>query len=76
MIRYLILFLLTSFSFSATLTGKILDAKNADTLIGASIYLKEAKIGTNTDIDGNYILFDVPNGNYTVIVKYIGYEDF
>ena len=76
MIRYLILFLLTSFSFSATLTGKIVDAKNADTLIGASVYLKEAEIGTNSDIDGNYILFDVPNGNYTVIVRYIGYEDF
>ena len=76
MIRYLIVLFLISFSTSDTLTGKILDSKNAETLIGASVYLKGTEIGTNSDIDGNYILFDVPNGEYTVIVKYIGYEDF
>ena len=70
------LFILISFTTSATLTGKILDSKNAERLIGASVYLKDTEIGTNSDIDGNYVLFDVSNGKYTVIVRYIGYEDF
>ena len=76
MIRCLIVLFLISFSTSATLTGKILDSKNAETLIGASVYLKGTEIGTNSDIDGNFILFDVPNGNYTIVVMFIGYEKF
>ena len=74
MTKYLIFCFLISFSFNATLTGKVSDSKNSDTLIGASIYLEGTELGTNSDLDGNYIIFDVPNGDYTVIVQYIGYE--
>ena len=74
--RFLILSLLIQFSVCATLTGKVSDSRNAEILIGASVYLEGTEFGINSDIDGNYILFDVPNGEYIVIVKYIGYEDF
>ena len=74
--RFLILSLLIQFSICATLTGKVSDSRDAEILIGASIYLEGTEFGINSDINGNYILFDVPNGEYTVIVKYIGYEDF
>mgnify|MGYP001323846553 FL=1 len=76
MTKYLIFCFLISFSFNATLTGKVSDSKNSDTLIGASIYLEDTELGTNSDLDGNYIIFDVPIGDYKVIVQYIGYEKF
>ena len=76
MTKYLIFCFLISFSFNATLTGKVSDSKNSDILIGASIYLEGTQLGTNSDLDGNYIIFDVPIGDYKVIVQYIGYEKF
>ena len=76
MTKYLIICILFSFSFNATLTGKVSDSKNSESLIGASIYLEDTELGANSDLDGNYIIFDVPIGDYKVIVQYIGYEKF
>ena len=76
MTKYLIFCILFTFSFNATLTGKVSDSKNSESLIGASIYLEDTELGANSDLDGNYIIFDVPIGDYKVIVQYIGYEKF
>ena len=49
-LRALILFILINLSLTATLTGKILDARNAEPLIGASIYLDKTEIGANISL--------------------------
>ncbi len=74
--RYYILaaLLLLSFSsFAGKITGKVTDEKNGETIIGAVITIKGTTLGTVTDIDGNFEL-TVENGNYTLEVKYIGFQ--
>lgn len=73
------LFIILSFfiadsAFSATIKGHIKDAKTNETLIGATIYLKEdTKINTSAGLDGSYLLKNVQPGTYTLIVDFFGY---
>lgn len=52
------------------ITGQIVD-KEKEPVIGASVLVKGTRIGASTDLDGNFILQDVPEGS-TVTVTYVG----
>ncbi len=56
-----------------TLSGYIKDAKNGEDLIGASLFIKELKSGTNTNAYGFYSI-TLPKGTYTVLISYLGYK--
>lgn len=57
-----------------TLSGTISDAATGETMIGASITLKELPgKGTTTNSYGYYSL-SLPAGKYTVVVSYLGYN--
>ncbi len=55
-----------------TISGKISDSQNGETLIGATIYIAEKKTGTVSDIYGHFSI-SLPQGQYTVTISYIGY---
>ena len=76
---FLLLLLTTSSLWAqntAELSGKITDKATQKPLIGTDIYLKELKKGTNADAQGNYHLKGIPEGNYTIIGSYLGYQTF
>lgn len=56
-----------------TVSGHVKDAETGEDLIGATIYVKELKAGTATNLYGFYSLSLTP-GNYTIVYTYIGYE--
>lgn len=57
------------------LTGKIVDKGTKETLIGASVWLKDTSIGGTTDMDGNFSI-SIPSGKtVTLIFSYIGYAN-
>lgn len=56
-----------------TITGKITD-ENGEPLIGATVVIKGTTIGTVTDVNGNYSFSNVPSGDVTLIVSFIGYS--
>lgn len=56
-----------------SISGKIIDAKFADALIGASIRLDEGAGGAVTDLDGNFTIGNVEPGTHKVTVNYTGY---
>ncbi|TXT33714.1 MAG: iron complex outermembrane recepter protein [Chitinophagaceae bacterium] len=58
------------------LEGKVVDASTGKPLVGAAIYLHEAKTGTISGADGNYKSAAVPLGKYLVEVSYVGYASF
>lgn len=51
--------------------GRVM-ADKKETLVGASVLLANTNFGTITDVDGNYRIENVPNGNYEIIVSYVG----
>jgi hypothetical protein len=55
-----------------TISGKVADSQNGESLIGATIYIPERKTGTVSDIYGNYSI-TLPSGDYTITISYIGY---
>lgn len=58
----------------AILKGKISDAVNKEPLPGAEVYLKETSTGSTSDLEGQYS-FNLPEGEHTLVFKFIGYED-
>lgn len=40
----------------------------------ANVSVQKTKIGTTTDLDGNFLLTKLPNGKQTIVVSFIGYE--
>lgn len=65
----------SSFLEGATLNGRVRDANNNAFLYGAMVTVREAGREATTDRDGAFSVSDLPPGNYTVVVSYLGYDD-
>jgi outer membrane receptor protein involved in Fe transport len=59
-----------SFAQSGVLSGKVSDSKGP--IIGANV--TAGSKSTTTDIEGNYSINGVANGNVTLTISYIGYK--
>ena len=57
-----------------TITGRVVDAKSGEPLIGATIKLVGTDVGTITDIDGYYTLQGRTSGTSYLAISYIGYQ--
>ncbi len=60
-----------------TIRGQITDQDAKSPLPGASIVVAGSSplIGATSDMDGNYVLKNVPVGRVELLVKYLGYEE-
>ncbi len=56
-----------------SLTGTVRDSTNGETVIGATILLKESGQAVFTDVYGRYSISSPP-GKYTVLVSYVGFR--
>ncbi len=61
------------FAQNATIAGAIKQADSTSTLSGVSVYLKGTNLGSATNGSGNFIITNVPEGNYTIVVSLIGF---
>lgn len=59
---------------SQTIRGKVIDAQNNQSIIGASITLIDLAIGTTTDTSGNFRLDATAVGRHQLRVAYVGKE--
>jgi len=77
--RIIILFVVSHFLSLIALaqykeiTGIVVDGESKKPLIGASIIIKDTKLGTITDNDGKFKI-DVPENKDTILISYYGYE--
>ena len=55
------------------LKGVVYDKTTKDRLPGANIVVKGTSVGTTTNLDGAFIVKNVPAGDQTIVVTYIGY---
>jgi outer membrane cobalamin receptor len=55
------------------LTGRITEESNGEPIVGANVVLEGTKLGASSDVDGNYIVLNIPPGIYNVKVSSIGY---
>jgi len=65
----------TSFA-QTTIRGTVSDAKNGESLIGATVHIEKggAVFNAVVKLDGIYLFKNVPAGSYQLQVKYVGYK--
>lgn len=56
------------------ITGRVIDAKTGEPLIGASIVVKTEKLGAVTDVDGKFNLSTQKDFPLTLHLAYVGYR--
>ena len=75
---YLIVLLICSLSAAAqngTLQGKIVD-ENGLPMPGATVQITNlSQVGSFTDGEGRFTIYNVPTGNHTLKITYIGYQE-
>jgi iron complex outermembrane receptor protein len=68
----LLLPVLASAQFS--ISGKITDQQTGESLPGATVTIQNLAISTVSNAGGKYIVKNLKNNNYTVVVTYLGYQ--
>ncbi|MFQ5583979.1 MAG: carboxypeptidase-like regulatory domain-containing protein, partial [Calditrichia bacterium] len=58
------------------IAGVAKDKSTGEPLPGVNIVLEGTSTGSATDIDGYYVILNVPVGIYTLRASYIGYNDY
>ena len=59
-----------------TVKGVLFDEKNGEAIPFANVVLDGTGHGCATDINGFFLINKVPEGKYTLKVKYVGYEEY
>lgn len=59
-----------------TLSGNVSEAETGEPLEQVSVYIPQLENGTVTDQNGNYSLKNLPEGNYKLVISYIGFETY
>ena len=76
---FLLLFVLgfniTQAQKSGSIKGIVTDQGSGDPLPGANVILDGTSLGAAASFEGDYVIRQVPPGDYNMIVKYIGYKE-
>lgn len=76
-LKFLIVFIMiTSLNLFAqgSLKGVVTDSLSGETLVGANIFIVGTALGSASDIQGEFRINNVPEGNQRLRVSYIGYK--
>lgn len=66
-----------SFIFSGTtgkISGTIIDEQTKEPVIGVNVVIAGTTIGASTDVEGAYIITNVPPGTYSISLSAVGYR--
>ena len=58
------------------IVGRVTDASSGSYLPGANVMLKGTTFGAATDREGRYQIENAPPGTFTLVVSYIGYDEY
>lgn len=78
--KYIIIlvFLLSALAAVAqnTVKGVLYDDQNGEAIPFANIILEGTSFGSSSDLNGFFLFNKIPDGTYTLWVRYVGYEDY
>jgi len=72
---FLLLTNFTVFGQTGVIEGHVYDRREEKGLALANVWLLNTKLGTVTDLKGNFKIDNIPNGIYDLKVSFIGYGD-
>jgi len=75
---FLIILILTAssaaFAQQGTIRGFVYEKESGEPVLFTSVYLLKTNFGAATDINGYFIISKVPDGNYTLVITYLGFD--
>ncbi|MDA0714316.1 MAG: TonB-dependent receptor [Bacteroidetes bacterium] len=71
---FIILFSISALAQNGTVRGFVYEKTNGEPIIFTNVFLKGTSLGAATDVNGFYQITKVPEGNYTLMVTYLGYD--
>jgi TonB-dependent receptor len=63
----------TTLAQNGSISGRILDNQNL-ALPGATVFIESIRLGSITNVDGEFIIANVPSGEYELKITYIGFK--
>ena len=55
-------------------TGTVIDEKTGDPMIGANVRIEGQSLGAMVDLNGKYLIANVPEGTYNIVITMLGYS--
>ena len=59
---------------TGSVSGEVIDSRTFDPIENASVILINTDKGSTTDVDGKFILREIPEGKYTLQIKHLSYR--
>jgi hypothetical protein len=59
----------------ANITGKVVDNKTGESLVGVAVSVEGTDIKAYTDLDGNFTINSIDPGNYNLVLSLISYKN-
>ena len=72
----IILFLLCNQLFSQELSGKIVDSETGEPILFGTVYFASTSIGSVSDAEGKFKIWDFDPGKYDLTVSHVGYKAY
>jgi outer membrane receptor protein involved in Fe transport len=69
-----LIFPISIFAQNGKVAGKVQDAKTGEALIGVAVFIEGTTIGASTDLDGKYVISNVPAGTVKVTARYVSFK--
>ena len=57
-----------------TISGKVVDSQTGEPLTGANVIVEGTTLGGTANLDGDYVIYNVPDGTYSVRASTVGYQ--
>lgn len=67
--------LTTALSAKACITGKVVDIKTGELLVGVAVSVVGTNLKVYTDLDGTFTINTIEPGNYNLILSLISYKN-
>lgn len=61
-------------SKSVVVSGRVVDARTKQPMVGVAVMVKATNIGASTDSDGRYVI-GVPNSESVIVASFLGYRE-
>ncbi|MEK7250217.1 MAG: carboxypeptidase-like regulatory domain-containing protein, partial [Bacteroidota bacterium] len=56
------------------IAGTVRDAQTQEAVVGASVVVEGTRLGAATNIDGYFVILNIPPGKYTLVASSVGYN--
>jgi len=70
---FFMLFSLVHAGVTGKITGVVIDEQSGEPMIGVNILVKGTSLGAASDMEGHFIILNVPPAEYTLVASFIGY---